>query len=176
MLKKLVKILQIIGIVVVCVLLVLSIIQKVLPQNKLLFGYRTFVIVSKSMEPKLKVGDVILIKHAEPEDLKVSDIISYMGSSGEFQGKIITHRIKAIQTEDDRYIFITKGDSNDLEDPAVYTENIYGKVIYKSIFLSIISKILRNTVGFIILVVAPLILLFVKEIKDLRSEIKERRN
>ena len=175
MLKKILKVMQILGIIIVCILLFLAVIQKILPKESGVFGFRTFVIVSRSMEPKLKIGDVILVRQIPPENIKIGDVISYEGLTGDFAGKIITHKVVNIITENKKHIFYTKGDNNELMDPAVYEEQLYGKKVYKAYILSFISKILRNTFGFIFLVATPLIILFIKEVQEIRSEIKERR-
>lgn len=53
------------------------------------FGYKTFTIISGSMKPKLNIGDIVVIKEVENEDLEVGDIISFKEQST----GVITHRI-----------------------------------------------------------------------------------
>ena len=52
------------------------------------FGYKSFVIVSGSMEPTIMTGDAILVKEVPQSEIKENDIISF--SQGEM---IVTHRI-----------------------------------------------------------------------------------
>ena len=109
------------------------------------------------------------------KDITFGDIISYKGMSGDFEGKIITHKVEQIKEEDDHTIFYTRGEANTALDPAVYDDQVYGVVIYKFIFFSIISKIIRNTFGFILLIVIPLIYIYYSEIIDIKDRIKEKR-
>jgi signal peptidase I len=173
--SKIYKVIQIIAVCAIGVFLIMTIFQKIFPNTDTFFGFKTFVIVSRSMEPKLKVGDVILVKKTAPDKIKINDTISYQGMSGDFSGKIITHQVKNIMTENGRYIFYTKGLKNTAMDPAVYEEQVYGVLAYRFILLSIASKVVRNTFGFIFLIVIPLSILLVTEVKAIRQELKERR-
>lgn len=179
--KIILNIIKTLGIIVLSVFLTMVLLQRFLP-NSSIFGYRMFVIVSNSMKPSLTVGDVILVKETPVEDIKIKDVISYMGVEGNFKNKIITHQVINIQTEKseygkkERYTFYTKGTNNTIIDTsAVYEEQIYGVKAYKFMFISIISKVIRNTYGLLIFVVFPLSLLFIFEIMDIRRELKERR-
>jgi signal peptidase len=62
-----------------------------------------------SMEPAIPVGSVVVIKPANPETLKVGDIICFKTEAE--SPKTVTHRIIGITSQG----FITKGDAN--EDP-----------------------------------------------------------
>ena len=52
------------------------------------FGYKSFVIVSGSMEPTIMTGDAILVKEVSEDEIKTNDIISFSQ-----EGTIVTHRI-----------------------------------------------------------------------------------
>ena len=69
--KVLLKILDVIKIILL-VLLVLFVIftayQKIMPNNPSVFGFRTYSIITNSMYPKLKKGDVILIKEQKMDN------------------------------------------------------------------------------------------------------------
>lgn len=78
-------------------------------EQKYVFGMKAYVIETNSMEPELKVGDVIIVKKCEKDDLKIGDIITYKN-----RGELITHRISGINQKTQRYS--TKGDNNSLND------------------------------------------------------------
>ena len=42
-----------------------------------IYGFRTFIIVSPSMEPTLMVNDMIVITDVEKNDIKENDIITF---------------------------------------------------------------------------------------------------
>ena len=89
------------------------------------FGYKTYVIVSGSMEPNLNIGDIVIVKKVNENELNVGDIISFR------QGQnVVTHRISQIKNEYGEKVYITKGDNNNTEDNgSIDYSYIEGKVI-----------------------------------------------
>lgn len=93
------------------------------------FGITPMVVQSGSMsgsaDDHIEVGDLIFTVRPETNRLKAGDIISYM------DGNIaVTHRIIEVQTNSDgKRSFVTKGDANNTEDPAVSEDAVFG--IYK---------------------------------------------
>ena len=170
-----IKIIKIVFITWFILLVTIQLYQRILPNSKGFLGFRTYVIVSSSMEPYLHIGDVILVRDTNPDKVKLKDLISYQGESKEYKNKIITHQVVNIKKEDGRYIYYTKGTKNKTIDPAVYEEQVYGVMKYKFFILSIISKMIRTTIGFIILVITPLAILLISEIRSITKEIDERR-
>jgi len=155
--------------------IIIAFYTRLFPKSDGIFGLKIFSVSTASMDPKLKVGDVIIVKKTDYNKIKVGDIISYQGMVSDFKDKIITHQVEQIVTEADRYIYYTKGIANILEDPAVYQEQVSGVVIYKIFTISIISRLMRNIFGFILIVIIPLALLFRSELKELRLLLKKRR-
>lgn len=121
-----------------------------------LFG--SYVIVSPSMVPTIKVQDAILVARVNPNQLKVGDIITFKSSDYRYSGYTVTHRIKEIYTNNEgKRTFITKGDNNSLNDSApVLAENIYGKVVLKLPRLGFLQSFIFNNVGFILIIIIPL--------------------
>jgi signal peptidase len=90
------------------------------------FPVRPYVIMSGSMEPQIKAGDLVLVKRDVAENMKVGDVIQY--KSGDFY---VFHRIIGIEEEDKEIKYKTRGDNNSFDDPElVKPENIRGIVIY----------------------------------------------
>lgn len=143
--------------------------------NKLsLFNYRIFAVATGSMKPKYNIGDVLLSKDVEPSKLKVGDNISYLGTQSNFKGKVITHQITKIETDENgKLLFHTKGIANLIEDPVVSESQIYGKVIYKTYFLSHVYKLVSTNTGFGLIIIIPLILIVGYEILITLLEKKE---
>jgi len=113
-----------------------------------------------SMQPAISVGSVVVIKPADPETLKIGDIICFRLS----EPTSITHRIFNITDEG----FITKGDAN--EDPdqwIVKKENVTGKAILTIPYIGYIGYFVRTPIGFILLIVIPATLLIIMEIKNI---------
>lgn len=86
-------------------------------------------IATGSMEPKVNVGDAVIVnKKVDDESIKVGDIIVY-----DNRGLSIVHRVIEKKKDDNgKYIYITKGDANNSDDGIDLTiDNIIGKVIVK---------------------------------------------
>ena len=158
---------------VIIVLLILAVIlfQRVSNNNASIGGIRIFNIVTESMVPEYNVGDILVSKSIDPSKVKVGDDLVYLGNTGSFQDKIITHRVIAIeQGEDGKYLFHTQGIANPEPDPVVSEDQIYGTIIYKTVILSFISKIINNLFGFYFLIFVPLTVLIIVKIIKIHGE------
>ena len=87
--KKILNILKIIILILLILFALFTVYQKVFPNNPSAFGFRTYSIITKSMEPVLKKGDVILIQERNTSSYKVGDIITIRGK-GRFVFKEIS--------------------------------------------------------------------------------------
>jgi len=146
--------------------------------NKLsFFNYRMFTVVSQSMTPKYDIGDVLISKETEPSKIEEGDVISYLGSYGDFANKVITHRVVGIEKrEDGKYYYRTKGDANIVEDPIVMEDQLYGVVVYKSAILSLVYRIVGTKVGFYLFIIIPILFIIGSEmITSLLEKEEERR-
>ncbi len=144
--------------------------------GKSFLGLKIYSIVTGSMEPKYKIGDVILVKEVDFTSLKVGDVIAYLGMENDLKDKVITHQIEAILHEGDKSIFYTKGIASNVTDPPVYEEQIYGKVVCKFLILSLIRKMINSVWGFLFVILLPLVVLFIFEFKEVKMlfKIKKR--
>lgn len=167
--KKIFNIIETLVLIFSCIICTFLLLQKFVLKENGVLGYRTFVIVTSSMKPSLEIGDVILVKEMSANKIKIGDIITYQGMESDFKDKIVTHKVKNIIEEDSKKIFYTKGITNNSVDPAVYEEQIYGKVIYKFKILSFLSKIVRSKFGYVFLILIPLSLIFVKEMINIKK-------
>ena len=130
-------------------------------------GFRIFTVATGSMRPTYEVGDTIIIKEVDTNTLKEGDPITYLGKESDFAGRVVTHIIiKIEETEDGGKRFITQGDANDIEDPSITADQIYGKVIYKCILISMLTRLMNNLTAFYILVFIPIGLLVFLQMKD----------
>lgn len=155
---KVIKTIVNVLVVVFILLFVLVVCLQRFSNNEISFlDFRLFTVVSGSMEPKYSIGDVLLAKEVDAEDIKTGDSISYLGTSGQFKDKVITHEvIQVILEEDGSYLFQTKGIANVAADPIVKEEQVYGKIVYEAKILSGIYKLVAKPVWMFILVIIPL--------------------
>lgn len=100
------------------------------------FGFKSFVIVSGSMEPTIMKGDAIFVKEVPEEDIKIRDIISF--TQGDTN---VTHRIVNIEEENGIKKYTTKGDNNNTEDKEKITyQQIEGKYQFKINQFGIVTR------------------------------------
>lgn len=119
--------------------------------------FNSYIIVSPSMEPTIKVSDAIVIKREAARTLKVGDIITFNSSDPRYSGITITHRVVDIEkSQDGDLLFRTKGDNNNSVDMS-YTKasDIYGKVILKIPKLGYVQYILSQSYGWLLFIVIP---------------------
>ena len=171
------KALKIIGNIIYYILLALVILilavvilQRVSKNNASVGGIRIFNIVTESMFPEYQIGDVLISKKIEPSKIKVGDDLVYLGTEQGFAGRVVTHRVVDIEESDGKYRFHTKGLANEVEDPVVQENQIYGIVIYKTYILSFITKIINNIYGFYFLIFIPLTILIIVKFVKIRNE------
>ena len=98
--------------------------------DKSLFGYRYYVVLTDSMEPAFRSGDMVFVKRCPAEGIQPGDVITFNPSSG--SEAYLTHRV--IEKLNDYQgtgvtCFKTKGDANDAEDSFLIDEGrVIGKV------------------------------------------------
>jgi len=141
------RILKIIFTIFLVFALIVVLIQKFF-NNKAIMGYRVFSVASESMKEEYSIGDIIIIKEVEAPELKVGDNVTYVGKKGNLSGLIITHKIMSVRKDNNDYYYITKGTSNEVEDPEISYQQIYGKVIYKTIVFSYVGRLMSNVYSY----------------------------
>ncbi len=90
-------------------------------------GYKPLFVLTGSMEPGIKTGDMVIVKEIKQANLKEGDVITYsLGNKSE----TVTHRIIKIVEKDGKTLYQTKGDNNNAPDPDLVSYNmILGKVV-----------------------------------------------
>lgn len=150
-------IVKIVAVIIVLISLII-VVQKVTNNKESFFGYRIFRVQTGSMIPKYLIGDVILVKQKDVDQIKVGDDVTYLGASGSVKGMIITHRVIKIDEVDGKKEIHTQGIANNLEDPVVSGSQINGVVQFKMPILTLICTLLNNKYIFYFGAVLPLTL------------------
>jgi signal peptidase len=118
---------------------------------------------SNPFEPTLHVGDLIIVRGVNPEEIKAApypngDIIVFHQPYAD--GELIVHRAIANQTVDGKFFFKTKGDGNASPDSTLVSEDhVVGKVILRIPWVGHISLLMNNSFG--ILIIALLLIILV---------------
>ena len=167
--KKIFRILGTILLIFLIAIVVLMFNARMSGEAPSIFGYQVFRVSSASMEPTLMVGDVILVKDTEPEEINKGDIITYLGTQGDFAGKFITHMVVEEPTvSGGEYVFTTKGISEfSIEnDPAVYEEQVLGVYVCTVPFIDKIYTFFLQPYGLITFILV-IVVLFAYELISL---------
>lgn len=122
-------------------------------------GTFPLIVLTDSMYPDIKSGDLIICNTAEAEDVKVNDVISFFDPAGNGTS-VVTHRVIEIVEEDGEILFRTRGDNNNTEDKElVPAENLVGVYKMRIAGAGHIAMFMQSTAGLIVCVVLPIILL-----------------
>lgn len=103
------------------------------------------------------VDTMILVQETDPSQIREGDVISFYSSDPMLDGAVNTHRVVRIEKDGGQYVYTTKGDGNNVEDPYdVKSEYLVGKVIWSSVILGKISRLVSNPLIFIPVILVPL--------------------
>lgn len=133
------------------------------------FGYKTFSIISGSMEPKIVVDDIVIVKNVDKNQIRVNDIITF-----KTENEIITHRVIKIELIDNNLIYTTKGDSNEVTDiEKIEYNQIEGKYVGKIPKIGKLLTLLKNKLVFSIILIL-LIISYILQRKNIQKKIKRK--
>ena len=140
-----------------CTLIIKSFVNKDEVPN--IGGTMPLIVLSDSMYPDIKSGDIIICKEIDPKDIKVDDVISFYDPEGNGTS-VVTHKVIEIIGEGDSLSFRTKGINNNTEDRlAVPASKVIAK--YTNVRIPVAGNIaifMQTTAGLIICVILPIIL------------------
>lgn len=160
MFKKILNILTTVLMVSLIVLLVAMFIARASGNSLSIFGFRLYRVATDSMEPTLMVGDVILVRQADGDEIHKDDIISYKAEEGVMKGNIITHRvILEPEEQDGKWLIQTQGDREGATlDPQITDDQVVGKYVRTMPIISKIYSFFLKPYGLITLIVIILVL------------------
>ncbi len=160
--------------VINCTLIIKSYTNK--DQVPSISGIFPMIILTDSMYPEFESGDLIICNTAEPEEIKVGDVICFYDPEGNGTATV-THRVQEVVTDDEGNLaWITKGDANNTEDlPTVPAKNLIG--VYKTRLkgLGNVAMFMQTTQGLIICVICPIILLVAYDVIRRRAYEKSKK-
>ena len=122
-------------------------------------GTIPLIVLTDSMDPDIKSGDLIICKTVDTDQIEIDDVISFFDPAGNGTA-IVTHKVIDIIEEDGVRYFRTKGINNNTEDRlsvredrvvAEYTGVRFGGIGHVAIFM-------QSTTGFLLCIALPIIL------------------
>lgn len=111
------------------------------------FGYGMSVVLSGSMESRLSVDDLVIIKATD--NYKVNDIVLFQDGNS-----FVIHRIIEIDGD----TVTTKGDANNTADEPINKSQIKGVLVYDIAGLGAVVNILKQPVSVFIILAAAFLL------------------
>ncbi len=134
-------------------------------QNNNKFQINSFVVISGSMEPTLKINDLIFNIKVKEENIKKGDIISFKEGNN-----VVTHRINNIVEENGKKYYETKGDNNpNVDEKMTEYDNIVGRYIFKIPKIGYSIRNMQTQIG----IFAIIVLLLFAEVHARKKENKE---
>lgn len=132
-----------------------------------LAGFTPMIVESDSMAPTFCKGDLIVIRQCDTASLEEGDIITFH-TIIENEYALNTHRIDSISEQNGVRSYVTKGDNNSIADTHIISDgDIVGKYIGKVTGLGKVMDFLSGSVGFLVIIVLPLLLFFIYQIYHL---------
>ena len=133
-------------------------------------AFSFYTIVSPSMNPVIKVYDVVVnVRVNDPEKIEVGDIITYVSTNSVSEGMTITHRVVNVyKNENGNYEYQTQGDNNSEPDSVLVTfDNVIGKEVAIIPAFGKIQFLLADKKGWIFLLLIPIAFFILKDIYEL---------
>lgn len=131
-----------------------------------LFGYKFFIVLSDSMSATdFSAGDVAIVKEVDPSTLQPGDIISFESTNSENFGEVVTHKIRSLTTDaNGEPGFITYGTTTNTDDAEVVTYMyILGKYQTRLPKVGTFFQFLKSVPGYFICIFLPFMLLILHQ-------------
>jgi len=160
------KVAQKFGSTVAILLMTMAVLTFLAPR----FGWRVDTVFSGSMEPKLKVGSVVVTRPVKAEDIKVGDIITFYSPLKE---RLTSHRVIAVE-QGSSFDFRTKGDASEDADPfLISAQNVVGKVCFDIPWVGYVTQFVKTPLGLLLIICIPGMVIIVTEIRSIWRVLNE---
>lgn len=120
-------------------------------------GVSPLIVLTDSMYPEIKSGDLIFSKKTDAASVEIGDVISFFDPSGN-GSSVVTHRVIDIAVEEDGYYFQTQGDNNNIPDRkwASETELVGVWTEVRLAGVGNVAMFMQSTAGLLICICVPL--------------------
>ena len=136
----------------------------------LAFHARPLVVLSGSMEPALRTGDVSVVRTIAPLDARPGDVVTFRDPDD--SDRLITHRVREMHAQGSAVVFRTRGDANTASEHwQISSSEEIGRVVYRIPKLGWGLMYARSKGLFVLMLGGALALLLVLELTAIwRSE------
>lgn len=151
---------------ILIIVLPLVIFTYVTSKSPIIFDFRSYVVLTGSMEPNIPVGSMI---YTQPKPVyAVGDVITFTDK----EDRTVTHRVAEVKKENNKISYVTRGDANTKEDTDVVpAEKVVGTVFFNVPEVGRYIDFLKTPQYFLALIVLPALIFIGFEFWNIRNEI-----
>ena len=126
-------------------------------------GYRTFAVLSGSMEPAIHGGDAVVDESIPPRAARVGDVVTFKDPTR--GGDLVTHRLRSVRPHGATVAMVTKGDANNtVERWTTPTAGRIGRVRYRLTGAGRAIALVHGPYGRLLLIALPALCLGLYEL------------
>ncbi|HYM56813.1 MAG TPA: signal peptidase I [Solirubrobacteraceae bacterium] len=135
------------------------------------FGLRSFTVMSGSMEPAIRTGDLVVNRPIAASDARIGDVITFHPPTGPDR---VTHRVHSMIARGGSMVFETKGDANtSLESWKIGRDGHIGRVVLRVRRFGWVVAWLRQPVVLLLIIVLPAVGLGIWELIALWRPVRQ---
>lgn len=134
--------------------------------------YHLMVVLSDSMRPAFKTGDVLFVSKSRPNNTYLKgDIISFQDPND--NSKIVTHRVIGVLKSNNQIFYQTKGDANPVSDYIpIPATNVLGQEHFSLPQLGRVFAFAQTNTGMLWMFLVPSLLVIVYEIRTVGKSLQ----
>jgi signal peptidase len=138
-------------------LLALGIVLALIPAMN---GGTALTVLSGSMQPTLKPGDVVVVFPVDGfDDVELGDVVTFMPTADD--PTLVTHRAKAWGVNGDgEKVLITRGDANGADDSPLREKQLRAKVAYSVPWVGNVLQYTQASKPWLVLAVAVILITY----------------
>lgn len=139
------------------------------------FGLTLIRVNDDNMEPVIDVGEIVICKNIEPEDVELGDVVAYKATRGSQKGNLVVSQVSKVPYEKDGvYYFTTRGIEREVVDDLEFTEDqLRGKVTRVIPYVGTVYDFFTEWYGIVAFVVLILII-FSSEILGFFAKVSKK--
>lgn len=139
-----------------------------------LIGYHSFTVLSGSMTPTIRTGDVVIVAPIAPLQARVGEIVAFRDPLN--RSRLYNHRVRTITRVGSRVSFVTQGDANSGQEHwSVPVNGRLGRVVYRVPAIGFALVYLGNPIVRIALITLPALVLLMIELAGICQRRPDRK-